>query len=419
MRTDAPTTHSGGRSTAALVGDRVYLGDALGMYALNAVTGAKIWRSQDVGPVTQEILSAPAVAGPTGDRVIFAGDLSGKVFAFSAADGTRLWTYQTGALIYGSPAIADGRVYITSSDGYLYAFGLPGGPSAAPAAAIASPVDGSTVPNPGGNVAVTGSASDDTGVANVLVAIHSTTGNTWWNAATGKWQQILTEQAATLASPGATSTWTAGFPAPSTGGSFFVQAEAIDADGQRSTPVSSASFVIPSLGNPPETTITSPLAKSVFHFPNNVRQVFTIPIAGTAVDSGGSLPGIAQVRVSIKNIEHSEYYCGPGGCPGTPPTSGPRSSSASSPRLRHRGRSRPPGRAASRPTITRTTTRSPHGRSTGTASAIPPMRTCIRSAFAMRSRAATPEAQTAARRPAPAGQLRREDAGQPPLVAGR
>jgi hypothetical protein len=49
-----------------------------------------------------------------------------------------------------------------------------------------------------------------------------------------------------------------------------------------------------------------------------VRQVFTIPIAGTAVDSGGSLPGIAQVRVSIKNIEHSEYYCGPGGCPGDP-----------------------------------------------------------------------------------------------------
>ncbi len=319
MRTDAPSTHSGGRSTAALVDNRVYLGDALGMYALDAVTGAKIWRSQDVGPVTQEILSAPAVAGPAGDRVIFAGDLSGKVLAFSAADGSRLWTYQTGALIYGSPAIADGRVYITSSDGYLYAFGLPGGPSAAPAAAVTSPVDGSTVPNPGGTVAVTGSAGDDTGVASVLVAIRSTTGNTWWNAATGKWQQILTEQSATLATPGATSsTWTAGFPAPSAGGSFFVQAEAIDADGQRSTPVSSASFVIPSLGNPPETTITSPLSKSVFHFPNDVRQVFTIPIAGTAVDSGGSLPGIAQVRVSIKNIEHSEYYCGPAGCPGDP-----------------------------------------------------------------------------------------------------
>jgi hypothetical protein len=84
------------------------------------------------------------------------------------------------------------------------------------------------------------------------------------------------------------------------------------------TPVSSVSFDIPSLGNPPETTITSPLSKSVLHFPNNVRQVFTMPIAGTAVDSGGSLPGIAQVRVSIKNIEHSEYYCGPGGCPGGP-----------------------------------------------------------------------------------------------------
>ena len=56
----------------------------------------------------------------------------------------------------------------------------------------------------------------------------------------------------------------------------------------------------------------------MFHFPNNIRQSFPIAVSGTALDSGGSLPGIAEVRVSIKNIEHSEYYCGPAGCPGDP-----------------------------------------------------------------------------------------------------
>ena len=58
--------------------------------------------------------------------------------------------------------------------------------------------------------------------------------------------------------------------------------------------------------------------RSVFHFPGGVRQSFPIPVAGTAVDSGGAHPGIAQVRVSIKNVEHSEYYCGPVGCNGDP-----------------------------------------------------------------------------------------------------
>jgi len=319
MRDDSPTGHSGGRSTAALVGERLYLGDALGMYALNALTGAKLWKSQDVGPATQEILSAPAVSGAGGDQAVFAGDLSGKVLGFSAADGSRLFTYQTGALIYGSPAVADGRLYITSSDGFLYAFGVDSSGNVPPTAIVTSPADGSTIASPGGQLTVSGSASDDTGVARVVVAIRRDSGNQWWNATTRKWQQIITTQDAVLASPGAAATgWTGAFTPPTTGGAFTVQADAVDAAGRRSAAISTIRFIVSSTGAPPETTISSPPSKSVFHFPGGVRQSFTIPVAGTAVDSGGAHAGIAQVRVSIKNVEHSEYYCGPAGCKGDP-----------------------------------------------------------------------------------------------------
>jgi outer membrane protein assembly factor BamB len=319
MRDDAPSSHYGGRSTAALVGNRVYLGDALGMYALNATTGAKIWRSQDAGPVTQEILSAPAVAGPAGDQAIYAGDLSGKVLGFSAADGSRLFTFQTGALIYSSPAIVNGRLYISSSDGFLYAFGLPGGPSARPQGTVGSPAAGSTVPNPSGALTVSGTATDDTGVASVQVAVKNTSTGSWWNAASHSWARVYAETGATLSNSGGANTgWNLSFPAPTAGGAFVVEATPTDVDGQRAALVASTKFTITSLGDPPDTTITSPLSKSVFHFPNNVRQSFTIPITGTAVDPAGAHPGVAQVWLSVKNIEHSEYYCGPGGCPGDP-----------------------------------------------------------------------------------------------------
>jgi hypothetical protein len=75
--------------------------------------------------------------------------------------------------------------------------------------------------------------------------------------------------------------------------------------------------VVASSGAPPDTTITSPTRKQVFNLPSPPAP-FTITAQGTATDSGGANPGIARVTVVVTNIEHGEYYCGPGGCPGTP-----------------------------------------------------------------------------------------------------
>ena len=317
IRTDAPVDNGPARSTPALVGNRLYVGYGSGVYGLDAVTGAKVWRTET--DTAAEVTSSPAVAGGAGDLVVFVGDVAGKVYAFRAADGVKLWSYATGGLIYSSAAVSGGKVYIGSTDNFLYAFGLGGGASAKPLVTITSPATGSTLPNPNGSVTISGSASDDVGVDRVLVSIKDRNSSKWWDGTARTWSKYFVENRASLTSPGGTATnWSLSLPVATTGGSFVAYADAVDGGSQHSAPVAETKFVVSSLGNPPDTTITSPVRKQVFNFPASGRVSFPITAVGTATDSGGAHPGIAKVTVVIKNLEHVEYYCGPNGCPGTP-----------------------------------------------------------------------------------------------------
>src|SRR4029077_15007746 len=115
IRADSSTVGGATRSTAAYLNGVLYIGYGAGVYAVDAVTGQKVWKTQDFGVTTQEVISSPAVTGPVvsgGSRVLFVGDMSGKLFAFGLG-GTKLFQYATGSFIYGSPAIADGHVYVT------------------------------------------------------------------------------------------------------------------------------------------------------------------------------------------------------------------------------------------------------------------------------------------------------------------
>jgi hypothetical protein len=81
----------------------------------------------------------------------------------------------------------------------------------------------------GDPLAIRGSATDDVGVTGVRIGIQDTVSKQWWHA-DGSWGAYQL-QAATLASPGATSTtwqftWT-----PPAAGSYGVQAAAVDAAG--------------------------------------------------------------------------------------------------------------------------------------------------------------------------------------------
>jgi outer membrane protein assembly factor BamB len=84
--------------------------------------------TQTVGSVG----SSPAVA----NGVVYVGSTQGNLYAFSAAGTTGcsgtpktcqpLWTGTTGSITYSSPAVAGGVVYVAATDGKLYAFSANG-----------------------------------------------------------------------------------------------------------------------------------------------------------------------------------------------------------------------------------------------------------------------------------------------------
>jgi hypothetical protein len=57
----------------------------------------------------------------TGD-ILFVGSRDKRVYGIDALKGDSLWSYKIGAFVNGSPVVADGFLYITADDGYLYAF---------------------------------------------------------------------------------------------------------------------------------------------------------------------------------------------------------------------------------------------------------------------------------------------------------
>lgn len=113
------------RSSAAVVGGRVFTGADDGyFYCLNATTGDLIWKTPAGGhfpnllePLEFQVRSSPIVIGDE----VYVGSLDGKVYCLRATDGFVLRTYATGGPIFGSPVYADGVIYITSTDNYLYA----------------------------------------------------------------------------------------------------------------------------------------------------------------------------------------------------------------------------------------------------------------------------------------------------------
>jgi outer membrane protein assembly factor BamB len=324
IRNDSPAAGGATRSTAALLGNDLYVGYGAGVYDLNATTGAKVWKTEDFNPSTPEVISSPAIGGPANDRFLVVGDMGGTVRAYNMS-GHQTWSYGTGAgnFIYSSPAIANGHVYIASSNGLLYAFNLGGGVSAKPSGTIASPTNGSTVTNTGAAIPITGTATDDTGVANVYVAVKNTTGR-WWDPVSKTWSNVFQQYPATLGTPNGTSTtWSASFPPPADGGTFYIQAEAVDLDGQYDPSLPSVKITLTSLTGPPDTTITSPTFRQIFRPPvDSTTGLFIEPyyvnITGTATDTQGTNPGVKYVRVSVRNIQHGEYWCGDAGCPGEP-----------------------------------------------------------------------------------------------------
>jgi outer membrane protein assembly factor BamB len=123
------------QSAAALVANTIYEGYGArtgGVIALNATTGAVVWDKTGV-PAN---ISSPAVSGAAGNQVLLLGDLIGA--ATSGPKPSTLWglSLSNGSVLFhnvpdpsdstsaffASLAVSTGRVFITSTNGILYAY---------------------------------------------------------------------------------------------------------------------------------------------------------------------------------------------------------------------------------------------------------------------------------------------------------
>jgi outer membrane protein assembly factor BamB len=242
------------RASAALDGTTLVVGDQAGIVGMNAITGAILWSYS----TPLEVISSPAIIGPIGSEVVTFGDVAGMIHINALAGGGALYGHQTGGYISSSPAEANGKILIASSDGFLYALAMNGSNNTAPAAVISTPTAGSSVANPNGNLAITGTATDAVGVGAVEVAIESNgPSGPWWNGATSSFGGAPTRNAATLATPGATSTsWSYSFPAPAAGGTFTVIAGPVNTGNVDGKTVTETFTILPSSS---EANITAPV----------------------------------------------------------------------------------------------------------------------------------------------------------------
>lgn len=224
-----PSNYFGKRyiiSSAALAGNQMVNGYFNGLYSLNATTGTQLWNWTAPAGVD----SSPAIIGPSGSEVVAVADLTGAFRVFSLSAGSQLYQYQTGSYIVGSPAEHNGRIFIPSADGFLYAFGPNGGNGSKPAEVITSPSNNSVVTNPNGSLTIAGTASDGSSVKAVEVAVQSNgSSGPWYDSATGTWNSGPYRNAATLANPGAANTnWSFSLPVPASGGNYEVFANAVN-----------------------------------------------------------------------------------------------------------------------------------------------------------------------------------------------
>jgi outer membrane protein assembly factor BamB len=88
------------------------------LWAIDAAAGtgdvtakAAVWRRG--GEEFGRTISTVAIA----DGLLYAADLAGRLYCLDAATGAHHWTYDAFAAIWGSPYVADGKVYIGDEDG--------------------------------------------------------------------------------------------------------------------------------------------------------------------------------------------------------------------------------------------------------------------------------------------------------------
>ena len=119
-----PKTRNELIATPVIVGDRVYLangqdpehGEGVGhFYAIDATKRGDITQSGQLWHFAKirRSISTAAVA----DGLVYISDFSGFLYCLDANTGKEIWMHDLFAAVWGSPFVADGKVYIGDEDG--------------------------------------------------------------------------------------------------------------------------------------------------------------------------------------------------------------------------------------------------------------------------------------------------------------
>jgi outer membrane protein assembly factor BamB len=155
--------------------------------------GSTIWRKDlrpaKAGPGKKR--GFMGIGGSAGDRTGFGGGVAyanGKLYVASgfrfvaqldAATGAEAWRQQTSTPVHAAPTVADGRVFVISTDNELLTFNAADGAPGWTYQALIEParILGATSPAVSGDTVVAGFASGE------LVALRATNGNDLWSEA--------------------------------------------------------------------------------------------------------------------------------------------------------------------------------------------------------------------------------------------
>lgn len=107
----------GGRGSSPVVTNGVIFASMLNLYALNATDGAILWDSGIVNNQTYAGFSNAVIA----NGAIYLGSSDFNMYAFNASTGEKIWNYTTGGIIGCAPTVVYGVVYFGSVDHCVYA----------------------------------------------------------------------------------------------------------------------------------------------------------------------------------------------------------------------------------------------------------------------------------------------------------
>jgi outer membrane protein assembly factor BamB len=98
-------------SIYAVIGQDPEHGEGVGNAVCVDGTGKVVW--------SYDKINRSLSTGAAGDGLYYVPDYSGFVYCFDAKSGALQWRHDTKGHIWGSPLLADGKLYIGNEDGYL------------------------------------------------------------------------------------------------------------------------------------------------------------------------------------------------------------------------------------------------------------------------------------------------------------